>query len=1015
MKRSCLTIALLLAIATLANAQVLTNGGFESCPSGETDWTGAGWQSWNTFNHVSWAAHTGNMGAYLPGWGAGDGGLWEDTTAVGTGTYTLAMWVMMEAGFNTTNFEFKIEWKASDHSTAVQDTTITNLAYLPRDGLWHHVYVSGVATAAALAYVRPVLYCAWALPTNSGNSACKMDDVQLVQGSYTGIPPIGIDSIELGQTNSWAGSHWTALSENHWTPRDWAARSGSRGVALEGWSWNTEQVVTNEGVVTTNIIVNSPTNIMNQMVQSMTMVGTGTYSLSAWISREPQMVMSNAELRIEYYDQTCMNKVQNDTVTNFTVPTDNWWREYYVVGTCTSPSVYEVRSVIQMRWDRVTNSGDKAARIDDVRFRRGMHDGYSVETNWGYHSAVGGHANREAVPGTNVGTFLQVNYNAHTNTFYVLAATNLAKYMEDGDRSSAVMLRTAYQKPEDGYWNERTTPMTRVGSVTLSDAAPFHGQPVSGSQVVDLWALSLPQPTNISGAFYSTNSIRVYYSPFFKSTNGVVATDVKYLALLNGETTNHLGQSFAAEYFDRDYFYDNFKPQTWVTFTNGGFEEPTPFAANLDGTGWSGSGDVGRETWAARTGAAGAALRSYNAGTHALYQDIATTGGTYQFTGWMLMETGALPTRLEMKMEWYDKSGALVQENTQDLLSGLLKGDWRHIGVVGSCTASNLDYVRLLLTGDFSPIVGGNAATKFDDMEFGGVATNLQNVSFETGFGSDMRDWYMMPRWLGGIENWIPVHSGTNVFGFHAWETSQPSFEGALSQPVAASNGTYIFSIWIRRESNIVLTNAELRIEWYGGDYPNKVQADTVETISPVNDNAWALFSITGICDSASLRFVQPTVFAQWDMKTNELNNGFALDDAELVHFTGETYTDGIPDSWWAKYGLSLTNTAANDNDGDNFSNLEEYAGDTDPTNSASQFSNVTNASGSKMVMYLIVNPSSSARVYDAYWKTNLMDYVTPWQNYGLSVTGNGASIMLTVTNKLGNQYFRTGARLPLP
>jgi hypothetical protein len=65
--------------------------------------------------------------------------------------------------------------------------------------------------------------------------------------------------------------------------------------------------------------------------------------------------------------------------------------------------------------------------------------------------------------------------------------------------------------------------------------------------------------------------------------------------------------------------------------------------------------------------------------------------------------------------------------------------------------------------------------------------------------------------------------------------------------------------------------------------------------------------------------------------------------------------------------------------------------------------------------MAIIVNPSSSARVYDAYWKTNLMDYATPWQSYGLSVQGNGAAITLTLTNDdvAGKRYFRTGAKLP--
>ncbi|MFM8888072.1 MAG: hypothetical protein ACKOKC_16860, partial [Chthoniobacterales bacterium] len=49
--------------------------------------------------------------------------------------------------------------------------------------------------------------------------------------------------------------------------------------------------------------------------------------------------------------------------------------------------------------------------------------------------------------------------------------------------------------------------------------------------------------------------------------------------------------------------------------------------------------------------------------------------------------------------------------------------------------------------------------------------------------------------------------------------------------------------------------------------------------------------------------------------------------------------TDGLPDTWWAQYGITGTDrVAANDLDGDGFSNAQEQALGTDPTSSASSF-----------------------------------------------------------------------------
>ncbi len=125
-------------------------------------------------------------------------------------------------------------------------------------------------------------------------------------------------------------------------------------------------------------------------------------------------------------------------------------------------------------------------------------------------------------------------------------------------------------------------------------------------------------------------------------------------------------------------------------------------------------------------------------------------------------------------------------------------------------------------------------------------------------------------------------------------------------------------------------------------------------------------------------------------------------------------YQDGIPVAWWERYGLGPTNTAANDNDGDGFSNWEEYVSDTEPTNGGSYFPNrVTNGTGYAVMTLIAGPPTTNTRMYDAWWNTNLVD--GPWNAFNFNVTGaaNGAAVFMTVTNSEINRFYRTGVKVP--
>ena len=129
---------------------------------------------------------------------------------------------------------------------------------------------------------------------------------------------------------------------------------------------------------------------------------------------------------------------------------------------------------------------------------------------------------------------------------------------------------------------------------------------------------------------------------------------------------------------------------------------------------------------------------------------------------------------------------------------------------------------------------------------------------------------------------------------------------------------------------------------------------------------------------------------------------------------TGDFDTDGIPDSWESQHGLSAVafNSPASDIDSDGLSDRDEYVADTHPTNGASFFPAITNLAGTG-VTTLNVSPTSTGRVYDVLWKTNLLPDSLPWNPYGFNLPGSGSGVVLSVTNTTTERYLRTGVKLP--
>lgn len=124
---------------------------------------------------------------------------------------------------------------------------------------------------------------------------------------------------------------------------------------------------------------------------------------------------------------------------------------------------------------------------------------------------------------------------------------------------------------------------------------------------------------------------------------------------------------------------------------------------------------------------------------------------------------------------------------------------------------------------------------------------------------------------------------------------------------------------------------------------------------------------------------------------------------------------DGIPDDWENGHGLSssVSNAPTADSDGDGHFDLEEYWADTHPNNGASFFPMVVVTNPPLGAMVLIVNPSSTARVYGVRWTTNLLSIPQIWTLIPPEKMGTGSGVSFTVTNDGPGRIYRTGVRLP--
>lgn len=128
----------------------------------------------------------------------------------------------------------------------------------------------------------------------------------------------------------------------------------------------------------------------------------------------------------------------------------------------------------------------------------------------------------------------------------------------------------------------------------------------------------------------------------------------------------------------------------------------------------------------------------------------------------------------------------------------------------------------------------------------------------------------------------------------------------------------------------------------------------------------------------------------------------------------GDTDGDGIPDWWEILHFNGPTNATASALASNGVNTvLEAWIADLNPTNAASVFSPITLSNAPHGQLWIVLNPTSTARVYEVSANTNLNETPASWSIYGPMQTGSGAVVMFTVTNDVTRRNYRASVRLP--
>lgn len=190
-----------LMMVSVANANLLLNGGFE-LPGGHSTIDASGhWTEFGTVNQkiqsAAWASNEGLAGAWLHGWNNDrDGGFYQDVTMFAGIECSLSGEFRIETHFVISgHLELALIWL--DGEDAVISSEVLDIdAAQAADGVWHMQYVRGYAPAGT-AKARSQVY--WTTADQTGpNPRWVMVDNLILEPSLCCPEPATLALLGLG-------------------------------------------------------------------------------------------------------------------------------------------------------------------------------------------------------------------------------------------------------------------------------------------------------------------------------------------------------------------------------------------------------------------------------------------------------------------------------------------------------------------------------------------------------------------------------------------------------------------------------------------------------------------------------------------------------------------------------------------------------------------------------------------------------------------------------------------------
>ena len=297
-------------------------------------------------------------------------------------------------------------------------------------------------------------------------------------------------------------------------------------------------------------------------------------------------------------------------------------------------------------------------------------------------------------------------------------------------------------------------------------------------------------------------------------------------------------------------------------------------------------------------------------------------------------------------------------------------------------------------------------------------------IFFMREYVNDMATWLVSPPVLLGsadnltYQHWyetepnydfayveISTNDGASFETLSVWDGLGPGWEGQTND-LSAYAGQEI-RVRFRFESDFSVT-AE---GWYIDDI--RIGGSNLVMINPTNTGSFTNGMWTGpvtVFQPASNMYLWVRAGAG---HTGTGNTFDVLSDGPVAPHDSDN--DGLPDWWETAYGLNpaISNAPNSNADGDPLTDREEYIADTNPQSTNSFFPRVMLTNPPLGSISLVVDPTSTGRVYHVRWTTNLLADPQNWLLIPPEQTGSGGSVIFTITNDAPFRTYRTGVRLP--